>query len=161
MQPLLPLFSGTDGDDGLSAADGVARGVSRLMLEMGFTPLLEFKLGNGRRVDVAALDRHGTMIAVEIKVSMADLRSDMKWPEYLPFCDRFYFALPPDFPHGILDNSVYLPQRTGIILADRFQGVILRPAVAHRMNPARRRSEILRFARRAARRLALFNDPGL
>src|SRR6185312_3923717 len=85
-------------------ATDVARGVSRLLMQEGFSPILEFTLANGRRLDVAALGADGTMLGVEIKVSVADLRGDSKWPEYLEFCELFYFAIPPDFPdHHVPD----------------------------------------------------------
>src|ERR1041385_3526665 len=102
---------------GHTAAD-VARGVSRLLLQEGFSPILEFTLANGRRLDVAALGPDGMMVGVEIKVALADLRGDTKWPEYLEFCDRFYFALPPDFP------DEHAPAGTGLIVADRYGGAI-------------------------------------
>ena len=38
------------------------------------------------------------MLGVEIKVALNDLKGDQKWPEYLEFCELFYFAIPPDFP---------------------------------------------------------------
>ena len=38
-----------------STAADVARGVSRLLLEDGYSPILEFTLPNGRRLDVAAI----------------------------------------------------------------------------------------------------------
>ena len=54
----------------------VARGVSRLLIQEGFSPILEFTLPNGRRLDVAALGPGGEMLGVEIKVALADLRGD-------------------------------------------------------------------------------------
>jgi hypothetical protein len=80
----------------------VARGVSRLLLAEGMTPILEFSLPNGRRLDVAALGPDGSFVGVEIKVSLGDLAADAKWPDYLTAL--FYFAVPPDFRnqhHGI------------------------------------------------------------
>src|SRR5665213_1901750 len=97
-----------------ACAAEVARGVSRLLLQQGFSPILEFTLANGRRLDVAALGADGTLLGVEIKVSVADLKGDQKWPEYLEFCELFYFAIPPDFP----DHHV--PEGTGLIVADRY-----------------------------------------
>ena len=84
-----------------STAAEVARGVSRLLLEEGYSPVLEFTLPNGRRLDVAAIGPGGEMLGVEIKVALADLKGDTKWPEYLDYCDLFYFAIPPDFPPGV------------------------------------------------------------
>ena len=55
-----------------STAAEVARGVSRLLMQEGYSPILEFTLANGRRLDVAALGADGCMVGVEIKVSLAD-----------------------------------------------------------------------------------------
>jgi hypothetical protein len=69
---------------------------------------------------------------------------DHKWPEYREFSDQLYFAVAPDFPVDIL------PADTGLILADRYGGEIMRPAPEVRLAPARRKSMTLRFARAAA-----------
>jgi hypothetical protein len=61
----------------LTAGD-VARGVNRLMLAEGLSPILEFCLPNNRRLDVAALGSDGTIAGIEIKISLADLRADDK-----------------------------------------------------------------------------------
>lgn len=131
-----------------TAAD-VARGVGRLLMQQGFSPILEFTLANGRRLDVAALGPDGTMLGVEIKVALADLRGDTKWPDYLEFCEHFYFAIPPDFP----DHHV--PDGTGLIVADRYGGAIVRPSPAWKIHPSRRKAVTLSFAKVAAERLAL------
>jgi hypothetical protein len=131
-----------------TAAD-VARGTSRLLMQEGFSPILEFTLGNGRRLDVAALGGDGTMLGVEIKVARADLRGDAKWPEYLEFCEQFYFAIPPDFP------DEHVPPGTGLIVADRYGGAIVRPAELRKIHPSRRKAVTLSFAKVAAERLAL------
>jgi len=134
------------------AAD-VARGVSRLLLVQGFTPIVEFPLTNGRRLDVAAVGADGTVIGVEIKVSAADFSADDKWPSCLPFCDLFYFAVPLEFPQNLL------PMHTGLIVADRFGGAILKQASRMTLHASRRRALTLNFARTAAERLALARDP--
>jgi hypothetical protein len=134
-----------------TAAD-VARGVSRLLMQEGFSPVLEFSLANGRRLDVAALGADGTVLGVEIKVALADLRSDLKWPEYLEFCELFYFAIPPDFP------DEFVPDGTGLIVADRYGGAIVRPARPAALHASRRKAVTLRFAKVAAERLALALD---
>ena len=135
----------------IAAAD-VARGVSRLLMQEGFSPILEFSLANGRRLDVAALGSDGTVVGVEIKVALADLRGDMKWPDYLEFCELFYFAIPPDFP------DEFVPAGTGLIVADRYSGAIVRPAPQTVLHASRRRAVTLRFAKVAAERLALTLD---
>ena len=128
-------------------AIGVARGVSRLLIQEGYSPILEFTLANGRRLDVAAIGSDGTMVGVEIKVALADLKGDQKWPEYLEFCELFYFAIPPDFP------DEYVPAGTGLIVADRYGGAIVRESPRTVLHPSRRKAVTLSFARVAAERL--------
>jgi len=132
----------------METAQHVARGVSRLLMQEGYSPILEFTLANGRRLDVAALGPDGTVVGVEIKVALGDLKSDQKWPEYLEFCDHFYFAIPPDF----LDE--FVPTGTGLIVADRYGGAIVRPSPVAPVHASRRRAVTLRFAKVAAERLA-------
>jgi len=134
-------------------AAGLARGVSRLLDSMGCAVLTEFPLGNGRRVDIAGLDRRGAFLVVEIKSSLADYRADGKWPEYLAFCDAFYFAVGSEFPLTVL------PADVGIIVADAYQGAVVRPSPMAPMKPARRKALTLRFARTAAARLQGLLDP--
>ncbi len=136
-----------------SAADDITRGVIRLMLDLGYSPLTEFKLTTRRRVDVAALDRDGRFIVVEVKSSAADFRDDGKWPEYLDFCDFFYFAVGPNFPLDLL------PADRGLIVADGYGGVVRRESPEQPMNGNRRRAQTLRFARTGAERLAGRDDP--
>jgi hypothetical protein len=131
-----------------ATAGDVARGVSRLLLMQGFSPILEFTLANGRRLDVAALGADGTLLGVEIKVALADLRGDTKWPEYLDYCEHFYFAIPPDFP------DEHVPPGTGLIVADKYGGAIVRPAIPAPVHASRRKAVTLRFAKVAADRLA-------
>ncbi len=139
-------------------ATDVCRGVSRLLVGLGYAPTTEFKLGNGRRVDVAGINRQGMIVAVEVKVSVIDLRTDLKWPDYLGFCDCFFFAVPPHFPRAILDEEQFQPARTGLIIADRFEAAIIRPAPEVKINTSRRRAETLRFARTTAYRLNSVSD---
>ena len=131
----------------------VARGVSRLLLERGYSPLLEFTLPNGRRLDVAAISDTGDIMAVEIKCSLADFRADEKWPEYLEYCDRYYFAVPDGFPTEVL------PAEQGLIVADRFGAAIVREAPRLPIVAARRKSLLIRFGRTAAERFARAADP--
>lgn len=136
-------------------AEAVMRGVSRLIQQRGETCLSEFTLKTGRRVDLIALDRKGAFTVVEVKSSVADFRSDNKWREYLEFCDRFYFAVPLDFPTDIL------PTECGLMVADAYGSEILRESPPGVMNAARRKALTLRFARAAATRLMRLSDPPL
>ena len=144
----------------LNALD-VARGVSRLLFRSGVTAIPEVPLGNARRADLLGLDLQGRITLVEIKVSMADLRGDGKWPDYLDYCDRFLWAVPAGFPLWPFEEDWFRPERCGLIVADRWDAAELRPAPWVPLAPARRKAETLRFARRAAQRLLVMGDPGV
>lgn len=135
--------------------DQVCRGVCRMLNEMGFGTLTEFRLTVPRRVDVIALADDSEFLIVEIKSSIEDFRGDHKWQEYLPYCDRFYFAVPEAFPHHVL------PKESGLIIADAYGAVIRRPSSVYAVNPARRRRQLVRFAMAASARLHRAVDPGL
>lgn len=155
--PAAEILSGAD--ERLVAAD-VLRGTCRLLVRAGVAPLAEVPLGNGRRADIMGIDAQGRLTIVEIKVSLADLRGDRKWPEYLDYCDRFFWAVPAGFALGLFDTADFAPDRTGLIIADRFDAETLRDAPWTALNAARRRVETLRFARRAAARVMGMVDPG-
>ena len=124
----------------------VTRGAARLMIAMGYAPLLEVGLPNGRRADVMALGPRGEIVICEVKSGLEDYRTDRKWGEYLPFCDAFYFAVAPEFPQEIL------PEEPGLIVADAFGGAVLREAPHTPLAGARRKALTLAFARLAAGR---------
>lgn len=107
-----------------------------------------------------AIDPKGELTIVEIKVAKADLLGDGKWTDYLEYCDRFFWAVPPYLAH-ILEEERYLPGDAGLIVADRYDAAVVRQAAHRPLAPARRKAELLRFARRAARRLAAQIDPSL
>lgn len=145
----------------MARASDIARGVERLLEDMGLTSIREFALVSGRRADVTGLGKDGRIAIVEIKSGVPDFRADTKWQDYLEFCDTFYFAVAADFPVDIL------PATCGIIIADRYGAEILRPVPCEdkdsKLAPARRKAVTLRFARAAAARLmkALADDvPG-
>ncbi len=125
----------------------LARGVQRMLLDRGFSPVLELTLANGRRADVAALGPKGDMLIVETKSGVEDFVVDFKWPDYREYCDAFYFAVTVEFPH------VLIPEDVGLIVADGFGGEIIREAPRHPLAPARRKAVTLHFARTAAQRL--------
>ncbi len=134
-------------------ADLLARGLTRFLADLGYQSLAEFSLRNRRRADVLALNRDGHVILIEIKTSEVDFRADAKWPQYLPFCDAFYFAVPADFPLSIL------PDDQGLMIADAYHAEIVRPAVETALNGTRRRHLTLKFALVAAARLHGQDDP--
>ncbi|WP_319637399.1 MmcB family DNA repair protein [Pacificispira spongiicola] len=125
----------------------VTRGTLRLMRDMGLGCITEMPLNNGRRVDIIGFDKKGVATIVEVKSSLEDFTADSKWEEYLPYCDRFFFAVPMDFPVEVLPGSV------GLILADAYGAAVERPAAEGTMNGSRRKALTLKFARLAAERL--------
>lgn len=131
----------------------LARGVARAFTDLGYSVLLEVPLPNGRRADVLALDGAGQFLLVEVKSSVADFRADGKWPEYLAFCDYFYFAVPAAFPRALL------PAEPGLLIADSYGAVIEREVAGQALAPARRRALLLRFAHLAAGRVQGLLDP--
>ena len=146
--------------DAPPVATEVARGVTRLFCRQDLFAICEVPLPNGRRADMMAIDSKGALTIVEIKVAKADLLGDMKWTDYLDYCDRFFWAVPPDLA-SICDGERFLPEHAGLIVADRYDAVLVREASHRPLAPARRKAELLRFARRAARRLSSQIDPSL
>ena len=129
-----------------ATTNAVTRGAARLFLALGYAPLAEVGLPNGRRADLMALGPRGEIAIAEVKSGLDDYRTDRKWAEYAPFCDAFYFAVDAGFPRHILADG------PGLIVADAFGGaVIVEPPVAP-LAPARRKALTLAFARLAAAR---------
>lgn len=145
----------------LIGADAVARGVARMFARHRIAVQREVGLRNFRRADLMGVSAKGEVILVEIKCSKADLLGDGKWPEYLDYCDKYYWAIPPELDAGLLDGEAFLPARSGVIIADGYGGEILRPAARVALNPARRKVEVQRLAILAMRRLSVVSDPGL
>ena len=127
----------------------VTRGAARLMMALGYAPLLEVGLPNGRRADIMAISPRGRLAICEVKSGLEDYRADRKWGEYLPFCDAFYFAVAPEFPRQIL------PEGPGLIVADAFDGAVIIESPETPLAPARRKALTVAFARLAALRATL------
>lgn len=144
---------------GAPAAADVARGIGRMFARNDIWCLPEMPLRNGRRADLMGVDAKGHIIIVEIKVARADLLGDGKWPDYLDYCDRFFWGLPPGLDRAPLDHADYRPDCCGVIVADGYDAEILRPAPLQPLNAARRKVEVERLARAALRRHAGLIDP--
>ncbi|HYG88673.1 MAG TPA: MmcB family DNA repair protein [Azospirillum sp.] len=142
-----------DVPDPQAGAAAITRGVRRALYQRGFVSLTEFRLANGRRADVLAVDEAGMVLIVEVKSSIADFRSDQKWPEYRDWCDAFYFAVDEAFPADII------PKDCGLMVADAFGAAVLREAPESRLAPARRKALVLRTALVATGRLHRIEDP--
>jgi len=140
-------------------ASDVARGVARMLLRHDCVAIGEVPLDGGRRADLMGLDSRGNIVIVEIKCSRADLIGDAKWTEYLPHCDRFFWAVPEGFDLRPFDGEAFLPSRAGLIVADRYDAAVVREATTVPLASATRRKCTLAFARRAGRRLISLLDP--
>ena len=147
--PILTYRSSNPAIDGRQSelALMVQRGVIRYFHRNDIIMIPELTLQNGRRADLIGVDNKGKIILVEIKSSVEDFNVDKKWPEYLEFCDQFYFASHKDVPGDIF------PEDQGFILADHYGAEILRQANQQKVTPHQRKAIMLRFARTSARRL--------
>lgn len=132
----------------------LARGVSRHLASLGWVTVEELVPTRGLRVDVMALGPKGEIWVVECKSSRADFMSDSKWMGYLEWCDRFFWAVDGAFPVDLL------PDGTGLIIADGYDGEIIRMGPEAKLAPARRKVMVQTFATHAARRLQGLRDPG-
>lgn len=131
----------------------IVRGAQRMLAELGLASLTEVTLANGRRADVMAVGPKGEIVILEVKSCLQDFATDQKWPEYAPYCDRFYFAVDCDFP------KERIPEDAGLVVCDGFGGAILREAVPSLLVAARRKAVTLSFARLAAARLMRAGEP--
>lgn len=131
----------------------IARGVCRLLASHDYWCLEEFVPTRGLRMDVMGVGPKGELWCVECKSSRADYASDSKWQGYLDYCDRFFWAVGPDFPTELL------PEETGLIIADAWGGEILRLPDETKLAGARRKAMTLKLARDTARRLSWLRDP--
>lgn len=148
---LPPIIDGRQSETALR----VQRGTMRLMRErFDFCCFAEVSLANGRRADVLGVGPKGEIWIIEIKSSLQDYQVDKKWPEYHEFCDRFFFAKPPE-----LDGNIF-PDDQGLIVADGHGAEIIRNADEDKLSAARRKAMMLRVARMGADRIHQLMDPG-
>ena len=132
----------------------LARGVARHLRGHDFVTVEELVPAPGLRVDVMALGPKGEVWIVECKSSRADYMADAKWRGYLEWCDRFFWAVGPDFPTELL------PDGSGLIIADSYDAEIVAMGPETKLAPARRKVMIQKFARHAAVRAQAARDPG-
>ena len=133
----------------------LARGVARAMRQFDFVTVEELVPTLGLRVDVMALGPKGEVWIIECKSSRTDYLVDRKWQGYLPWCDRFFWAVDGDFPTDLL------PAESGLIIADAYGAEIIRMGLDTPLAPARRKVMVQKFARHAASRLQGYRDPGV
>ncbi len=140
-------------------SSAVARGIMRLFARNDIWCIPEMPLKNGRRADLMGVDAKGQIVIVEIKVARSDLLGDNKWPDYLDFCDRFFWGLAPSLDRSLLESEAYQPEACGVIVADGYDAEIVRHAPLQPLAPARRKAQVERLARAAMRRHTALLDP--
>ena len=154
MPQLNELGQITDGRQSETALR-VQRGTMRLLRErFDFCCFAEVSLATGRRADLMGVGPKGEIWIVEIKSSLQDYQVDNKWPEYHDYCDKFFFAKPPE-----LDAAIF-PEDQGLIVADGHGADIMRQAAEDKLSAARRKALMLRIARMGADRIHQLMDPG-
>ena len=124
----------------------MTRGAVRAFRGLGYVALAEVTLPNARRADLMAISPRGELFIAEVKSSLEDFRVDRKWRDYLDFCDRFAFAVSPEFPQH------ELPQEPGLLVCDGFGGALVREAPLSPLSGSRRKALTIAFARLAALR---------
>ena len=132
------------------AALAIQRGVTRHLMQQNIACLPEIVLPNHRRADLMSVSDKGVLSIIEIKSGLADFQADKKWPDYLAYCDRFYFAVAADFP------TEKLPNDCGLIFADAYGAEIMREAPETKLAAARRNVLMRRLARIGAFRWSRF-----
>src|SRR6185437_1846127 len=80
----------------------IRRATARLCLRLGWAPLHEVALPNGRRADILALRPNGCFACIEVKSGPRDFLTDLKWRGYREFADELFFAVDVDFPQHLL-----------------------------------------------------------
>lgn len=111
-------------------------------------------LGAGRHIDALAMglwpSRGMELVAIEVKVSRADFRRELKQPEkaeeLAQYCDRFYIAA----PEGMIELS-QLPPNWGL-LERRDSGAIMETKPALRLDAKPVTRNLLAAVMRAANR---------
>ncbi len=134
-------------------AAAIRRGAARLCCQLGWAPLHEVPLPNGRRADILALRPDGGFACIEVKSGPRDFLVDVKWPAYREYADALFFAVGVDFPLNLL------PDDAGLIVVAGLEAEMLRDAPCHILAGSRRRALLHRFAWLAAGRLAMAEDP--
>ena len=132
----------------------ITRAAMRHCARSGWAPVAEVPIPCGRRLDILAITAEGCLHAIEVKSGARDFLADAKWPEYLAWCDRLFFAVDCDFPEGLI------PDEVGLMVTDGYdETVTLRDAPHRPLAPARRKALLHRTAVIAAGRLAALCDP--
>lgn len=92
-----------------------------------------------RRIDVVSIVKESnkgplpTVIGIEVKINIHDLKRDMKLTEYIPFCHYFYLAIPNeqamiDAAASVTTKEIGILCVTDEVVDGRYKNVIIRKA---------------------------------
>ena len=102
------LFPATDSHSFCSAGDGRYELFSEFAVETGTTE-------RKRRIDAFLVLETQEYVGIEIKITEHDLLNDHKYTEYMPYCNQFFLAVPPQLTQATLDNA---PKQIGVLTID-------------------------------------------
>ena len=92
-----------------------------------------------RRIDIVSIVKESnkgplpTVIGIEVKINIHDLKRDMKLTEYIPFCHYFYLAIPNeqamiDAVASVTTKEIGILCVTDEVVDGRYKNVIIRKA---------------------------------
>jgi len=92
-----------------------------------------------RRIDIVSIVKESnkgplpTVIGIEVKINIHDLKRDMKLTEYIPFCHYFYLAIPNeqamiDAAASVTTKEIGILCVTNEVVDGRYKNVIIRKA---------------------------------
>lgn len=102
------LFPATNKHPFCSAGDGQYELFGEFAVETGTTKHM-------RRIDAFLVLETNEYVGIEIKISEHDLLNDHKYTEYMPYCHRFFLAVPPFLADVALNNA---PEQIGVLTID-------------------------------------------
>lgn len=102
-----------------------------------------------RRMDLLCLHPKQDIVGVEIKQSIADFRGDNKYTDYLPYCNKMYFAFPEDlYSKYEQEIRTSLDKDIGILVLSEKTGLVYtaRKAKIRDISGANKKSIVMRMA---------------
>lgn len=122
----LSLNSGYVGYDLLHTADGgLIASLDEFPFQTRIADIISLKTLYNRA------NRYSEATIYEVKSCKEDYLTDNKWRDYLPWCNKFFFAVDEDFPLDIIDCSN--PQ-VGVVVANDITGFKIKRSSKSQIN---------------------------
>lgn len=100
-----------------------------------------------RRADFIAFSMKGEIIIIECKSCLADYKADHKWQDYLKYCNKFYFCMPPEVYEKVKDD---FGSDVGVFVGNKSSLVCVKRTKRRPMRNSIKREVYLRMAFRNA-----------